>query len=269
MTSLIGSIPSPSFDRVSLGPADVRIYGVAIAVGVAVAFTIARRRYERAGGTADDLGAVLWWAIPAGMIGARAYHLATDWQRYRGRWPDALAIWEGGLGIWGAVAGGALAGWIVARRRGVDFAVLADAVAPAIPVAQAIGRLGNWFNQELYGRPTHLPWGLRIDAEHRPSRFADVATFHPTFLYEGLWNLALAAVLLYAERRWQIGRGRLFALYVAGYTAGRFWIELLRVDPASTVLGVRINVLTSAVVLSGAVAVFVARRPARQARRFA
>lgn len=264
MRSVVSSIPSPSFDRLDLGVLDVRLYGIAIAVGVAVAFTIARRRYGRAGGTDDDLVAVLWWAIPAGVIGARAYHVATDWPRYRGRWADALEIWQGGLGIWGAVAAGGVVAWVVARRRGVDFATLADAVAPALPVAQAIGRLGNWFNQEVYGRPTDLPWALRIDAENRPSRFADVETFHPTFLYEGLWNLALAAALVYAERRWRIGHGRLFALYVIGYTAGRFWIELLRVDPASLVLGVRVNVLTSAVVLVGAVAVFLARRPSRE-----
>lgn len=256
MTAVLASIPSPSFDRISLGLLDIRIYGIAIAVGVAVAYSIARRRYERRGGSGDDLAAVLWWAIPAGVLGARAYHVATDWPRYRGRWWDAIEVWEGGLGIWGAVAGGAVAAWFVARRRGIDFAELADAVAPALAVAQAIGRLGNWFNQELFGRPTDLPWGLRIDPEHRPDRFASEPTFHPTFLYEGFWNLALAALLVAVERRWRIGRGRLFALYVAGYTAGRFWIELLRVDPASRVAGVRVNVLTSAVVLAGAVVVF-------------
>ncbi|MGE0794741.1 MAG: prolipoprotein diacylglyceryl transferase [Microbacteriaceae bacterium] len=260
MTRLLSSIPSPSFDRIALGPLDVRVYGIAIAVGVVAGFSITRRRFERRGGTGDDLVAVLWWAIPAGMLGARAYHVATDWPRYRGRWWDTLEVWEGGLGIWGAVAAGAVAAWVVSRRRGLDFGVLADAAAPALLVAQAVGRLGNWFNQELFGWPTELPWGLRIDPDHRPDRFASEATYHPTFLYEGVWNLALAAALVYAERRWRIGRGRLFALYVAGYTAGRFWIELLRIDAASSLLGVRVNVLTSAVVFTGVVLVFVAGR---------
>lgn len=262
MTTLLASIPSPSIDRLDVGPLELRLYGVMIALGVAAAFAIARRRYERAGGDGDDLDTVLWWAIPAGLVGARLYHLATDWPRYRGRWGDAVEIWEGGLGIWGAVAGGALAAWLVTRRRGLDFGVLADAVAPALPVAQAIGRLGNWFNQELFGRPTDLPWGLAIDPDHRPARFADRETFHPTFLYEGLWNLALAAALVWAGQRWRLRPGQLFALYVAGYTAGRLWIELLRVDPASLVFGVRVNVLTSVVVLTGAAAVFVTRRRA-------
>jgi prolipoprotein diacylglyceryl transferase len=192
----------------------------------------------------------------------------TDWQAYfgpDGNPVDALKIWQGGLGIWGAISLGAIGAWIGARRKGVPLTAVADSCAPGIVVAQAIGRLGNWFNQELYGGPTSLPWGLEIYRRVDPvtgeqdtlTGVADggppIAVVHPTFLYELLWNLAVAAFIVWADRRWRLGRGRVFALYVAGYTAGRFWIELLRTDPATMVFGVRINVITSVVVFLGAV----------------
>jgi prolipoprotein diacylglyceryl transferase len=201
------------------------------------------------------------WGVPAGLVGARLYHVATDYQRFQGRWLHAFAVWEGGLGIWGGVALGALVGWLVARRRGCDATAMLDACAPAIPLAQAIGRVGNWFNQELFGRPSTLPWAVRIDADHRPEQYAAFATFHPTFLYELLWNLFVVGVVLLAERRFRFRRGGLFALYVATYTFGRFWIELLRIDDAHHVLGLRLNDWTSIVVFLAAVAIVVTRRP--------
>lgn len=253
------SIPSPASDAIHFGPLQLRAYGVMIAIGVVVAVAIARRRWVATGGAPDDVAAVAMWAVPAGLVGARLYHVATDWPRFQGRWLHAFAVWEGGLGIPGGLAAGVLVGVWAARRRGLAVAPLLDAVAPAIPVAQAIGRLGNWFNQELFGRPTGLPWGLRIDAEHRPAAFADVATFHPTFLYEALWNLALAAVLILIERRWRLRPGQLFTGYVVGYATGRLWVEALRIDTATRVLGIRINIWVSAAVLAVAVLVLVHR----------
>jgi prolipoprotein diacylglyceryl transferase len=227
---------------------------------VIVAVWIARKRWAAAGGDPGDISDIAVWAVPAGVIGARLYHVLTDLHRFRGRWLHVVAIWEGGLGIPGGVAAGVLAGVVLARRRQLRVPVLLDAVAPAIPVAQAIGRLGNWFNQELYGRPTDLPWALRIDAEHRPSGMADVATYHPTFLYEALWNLALAALLVWVGKRGRVRPGQLFAGYVAGYAAGRLWVEALRIDPATEVLGLRVNLWVSVIVLVAALTVMVVRR---------
>jgi prolipoprotein diacylglyceryl transferase len=196
------SIPSPRNGAIALGPLELRAYGLMIALDVLAAVALARRRWSARGGNPDDITAIAMWAVPAGLVGARLYHVATDWHRFEGRWWHTLAIWEGGLGIPGGLVGGVVAGVWVARRRGLPVAPLLDVAAPAILVAQAIGRFGNWFNQELFGRPTGLPWGLEIDPAHRPPDFADVATFHPTFLYEATWNLALAAVLIAVERRW-------------------------------------------------------------------
>ena len=257
---MLSSLPSPPDSSISLGPLELRAYGVAIAVGVFVAVAIAQRRWRRAGGDPADISSVAAWAVPAGLLGARAYHVLTDWQRFRGRWLHVFAIWEGGLGIPGGLLAGVLVGVWVAHRRRMPVAAALDAAAPAIPVAQAIGRLGNWFNQELFGRPTSLPWGLEIDPSHRPDRYADEPTFHPTWLYEGLWNLALAGVLVWAERRFRLRGGQVFTLYVAGYAAGRFWVESLRADAATTILGLRVNLLVSAVAFAVAMAVFLVRR---------
>ncbi len=224
-----------------------------------MAVWIAQRRWTKTGGDPGDISALAVWAVPAGVVGARLYHVITDLHRFEGRWWHAFAIWEGGLGIPGGVLAGVLAGAFLARRRGLNVPVLLDAVAPAIPVAQAIGRLGNWFNQELYGRPSDLPWALRIDPEHRPSDLPDVATYHPTFLYEALWNLALAALLVWIGKRWRVRPGQLFAGYVAGYAAGRLWVEALRIDPATEVLGLRVNLWVSGVVLVAALAMIVLR----------
>jgi prolipoprotein diacylglyceryl transferase len=252
---LVAAIPSPSENAIHLGPLQLRAYGLAIALGVIAAVAIARRRWAARGGDPADINGIALWAVLAGLVGARAYHVLTDLDRFAGRWWHALAVWEGGLGIPGGLAAGVVAGVVVARRRGLPAAQLLDVVAPAIPVAQAIGRLGNWFNQELFGRPTDLPWGLRIDPDHRPAGYGDVATYHPTFLYEALWNLALAALLIAWERRHPHQRpGRLFALYVAGYALGRLWVEAIRIDPATRLLGLRVNIWTSLAALTGATA---------------
>ena len=235
-----------------------------------MAIWVGNRRWIARGGAPGVVGDIAVWAVPFGIVGARLYHVATDWEMYFGPGADpvdALKIWQGGLGVWGAIAMGALGGWIGAKRRGIPLPPLADALAPGIVLAQAIGRFGNWFNQELFGRPTDLPWGLEIDPEFRPDRYADVETFHPTFLYEALWCVAVALILVWADRRFRMGHGRVFALYVALYTLGRSYIETLRVDPAREVFGLRLNVWTSVVLFAGAVIYIVVSarmRPGRE-----
>jgi len=223
------------------------------------------------GGTPGIILDVAVWAVPFGIVGGRLYHVITDYQLYFGSGGSgivgAMRIWDGGLGIWGAVALGALGAWIGARRAGVLLPPVADAIAPGILVAQAIGRLGNWFNSELFGAPTDLPWGLEIAVQYRPAGYEEFATFHPTFLYEALWLLGSAAVLVWADRRFQLGHGRVFALYVLLYTSGRIWIEGLRIDSAHTVLGLRLNVWTALVVGLGALTYLVVSsrmRPGRE-----
>jgi prolipoprotein diacylglyceryl transferase len=260
----LAAIPSPGDGAVSAGPVELRAYGLMIALGVLAATGLARRRWQARGGDPDDVTAVALWAVPAGLLGARLYHVATDWPRFAGRWWHAGAVWEGGLGVPGGLTVGALAGVWLARRRGLPVARLLDAAAPAIPVAQAIGRLGNWFNQELYGRPTDLPWGLEIDPAHRPAGLGGTATYHPAFLYEATWNLALAAVLVAVDRRWHPPPGALFTGYVAGYACGRLWVESLRIDPATEVLGLRVNLWVSGLVLVAAAVVLVARGAGRR-----
>ncbi|MFG1701929.1 prolipoprotein diacylglyceryl transferase [Nonomuraea sp. M3C6] len=256
----LASIPSPSQGVWYLGIIPIRAYALCIVLGVIVAVWLSERRWRARGG---QKGTIVDIAVPAvifGLIGGRLYHVITDWQTYFGsravKEPyQALFIWEGGLGIWGAIALGAVGVWWSVRRRGISMSAVADTVAPGIAFAQAIGRWGNWFNQELYGSPTTLPWGLEIDANHggEPG-----VLYHPTFLYESLWDLALGFALILAGRRFALRHGRLFALYVAGYTLGRFWIEGLRIDPvggvdhAVTFLGLRINQWTAIVLFVGA-----------------
>ncbi|HET6835332.1 MAG TPA: prolipoprotein diacylglyceryl transferase, partial [Acidimicrobiales bacterium] len=266
---ILASIPSPSDNAIKIGGLELRAYGLAIALGVIAAVWIARRRWAARGGDPDDISRIALWAVLAGLIGARLYHVLTDLDRFEGRWHHAFAVWEGGLGIPGGLIAGVGTGAFIAHRRGLPVAQLLDVVAPALPVAQAIGRLGNWFNQELFGRPTDLPWGLEIDPEHRPAGYLDVATFHPTFLYEALWNLALAGGLVLWERHHPGARpGRLFALYVAGYAVGRTWVEALRIDPAAHLFGVRWNIWMSAIAFFAAVGwlVFDSWRARRQAQ---
>jgi prolipoprotein diacylglyceryl transferase len=251
---ILASIPSPSDNSIKIGGLELRAYGLAIALGVIAAVWISRRRWAARGGDPDDISRIALWAVLAGLIGARLYHVITDHDRFEGRWLHAFAVWEGGLGIPGGLIAGVGVGAYVAHRRGLPVAQLLDVVAPALPVAQAIGRLGNWFNQELFGRPTDLPWGLEIDPAHRPAGYLNVATFHPTFLYEALWNLALAGGLVLWERHHPNSRpGRLFAYYVAGYAVGRAWVEALRIDPATRLFGVRWNIWMSLIAFVGAV----------------
>lgn len=263
-------IPSPSQGVWHLGPVPLRAYAICILLGIFAGYWLGRRRWVARGGSAEVLADVMFWAVPFGLVGARIYHVITDAELYfgAGRDPlDALKIWNGGLGIWGAIAFGALGAWIACRRHKVPFLAVADAMAPGIALAQAIGRFGNYFNQELFGRPTTLPWGLKIDPAHRPEGYAQYETFHPTFLYEALWLLGLIVVLILVDRRYRLGHGRAFALYVAIYCAGRAWIEYLRIDTVNEVGGQRLNIWTSLVlfVLSVGYLVVSARlRPGRE-----
>lgn len=258
--ALAAAIPSPPVGVWYLGPIPVRAYALAILVGIVVGIWITDRRYTARGGPEGATLDVAFWAVPFGIIGGRIYHVITSPDAYFGPGGDpwaAFAIWQGGLGIWGAIAFGAVGALIGLRRKGLRFAPFADSIAPALLVAQAIGRLGNWFNQELFGGPTTLPWGLEIDVVHLPPGYAEGTLFHPTFLYEMLWNLAAAAVLVWADRRFRLGHGRVFWLYVMLYTTGRLWIELVRIDPAELILGLRLNVWTSLIVFAGALVAFV------------
>jgi prolipoprotein diacylglyceryl transferase len=249
------SIPSPGTNIWYLGPFPLRAYALCIIAGIIVGMIIATRRWQARGGTAESLEMVIVVAVPCGIVGARIYHVLTDYQLYfgPGRDPvDALKIWQGGLGIWGAIALAAAGAYVVARRRKIVFPALLDAVAPGILVAQAIGRIGNWFNQELFGRPTTLPWALEIEPRYRAAGFQQFATFHPTFLYELLWNLAVAVVLVVLDRKLRLGHGKVFALYVMLYCAGRFWIEALRIDSVNEIGGFRLNNYTSLIVFLAA-----------------
>jgi prolipoprotein diacylglyceryl transferase len=261
--NVLASIPSPSQGVWELGPFPLRAYALCIIAGIVAAVWLTEKRWIARGGAPGDVLDIATWAVPFGIVGGRIYHVITSPQAYFGEGGDpmrAVAIWEGGLGIWGAIAFGGVGAWIACRRRGIPLPAFGDALAPGLLVAQAIGRLGNWFNQELFGRPTDLPWALEIDAVHRPSEYLDVATFHPAFLYELLWNLAATAVVIWADRRFRLSHGRAFALYVALYCAGRLWIELLRIDDANRFFGIRINVFTAVVVGLLAVAYLVWQR---------
>lgn len=258
MTSseVLAFIPSPAQGVWNLGPIPVRAYALLIVAGIIIAVWFGGKRYVARGGRPGTITDIAIWAVPFGIIGGRLYHVVTDNQLYFG--PDgkglaaAFRIWDGGLGIWGAVALGALGAWIGARRAGVALPPVADAIAPAIALAQAIGRLGNYFNQELFGKPTTVPWALEIDPIHRPAGYEQFATFQPTFLYETLWLLGMVLVLVWADKRFRMGHGRVFALYVLLYCVGRFWIEGLRIDDANVLLGLRLNEWTSILVGLGA-----------------
>ncbi|MEO6989447.1 MAG: prolipoprotein diacylglyceryl transferase [Aquihabitans sp.] len=253
LASLTAFIPAPPFNQI--GP--LHLYGLCIALGVVAAVTLSSRRWEARGGDPDDIATIALWAVPAGVIGSRIYHVATDWKRYQDHWIDAFKITQGGLGIPGGIFFGVLTGVLVARSKHLRLPPLFDVVAPAIPIAQAIGRFGNYFNQEVFGRPTKVPWALEVDPEFRPVRYIEDATFHPTFLYEGLWNVALAFLLIRLDRKRRIRPGQLFTLYILGYAVGRLWVEMLRSDEASLVLGIRINIWMSVIVGLIALLVFV------------
>jgi len=273
-THVLAAFPSPPQGVWHLGPLPVRAYALCIILGIVVACWWGERRWQERGGREGMVLDVALWAVPFGLVGARVYHVCTDWWRYfgdGGNPADALRIWDGGLGIWGGVAGGALGAYLGLRHHGVRaMGAFADSIAPGVILAQGIGRLGNYFNQELYGRPTDVPWALEIYERHDPvygygqtlgsSTGRVLETVHPTFLYELLWNVLVCVVLVVLDRRLRLGHGRVFALYVALYCFGRFWVELLRSDTATHVFGLRINTIVSVVVLLGAV-VYLLRAP--------
>lgn len=272
------SIPSPDQGVWHLGPFPLRAYALAIITGVVVAVWFGEKRWIARGGRAGQIGDIALWAVPFGLIGARVYHVLTDPELYFSNsskpghhWDPvgALEIWHGGLGIWGAIAGGAVGAAIACRRYGIRMRPLMDALAPGLLLAQAIGRWGNYFNQELFGKPTEKPWGLEIARDKRPDGYEEFATFHPTFLYECLWNLGAAGVVVYLDRRLRLGFGRAFALYVMAYCLGRGWIEYLRIDTVNHILGLRLNIWTSILLFSAALAYFVIagrRHPAPHSR---
>ncbi|MGO9380631.1 MAG: prolipoprotein diacylglyceryl transferase, partial [Mycobacterium sp.] len=269
MTMLPTYFPSPPQGVWHLGPLPIRAYALFIITGIVAALVIGDRRWQARGGQRGVIYDIALWAVPFGLVGGRLYHLATDWRTYWGPggagFFAALRIWDGGLGIWGAIALGGVGAWIACRRRGIPLAAFADALAPGLILAQAIGRLGNYFNQELYGRETAMPWGLEIFYRRDPSGYVDphsldgVSTgqlafvVQPTFLYELIWNVLVFVMLIYVDRRFKFGHGRLFALYVAAYCVGRFCVELLRDDTATHIAGIRINMFTSTFVFIGAV----------------
>ena len=248
---MLAYLPSPSTGVWQLGPFPLRAYALAIIAGVVAAVVIGDRRWRARGGEKGLVADVATIAVPSGILGARVYHVITSPAAYLDDPVSALYVWQGGLGIPGGIAGGFLACYVVLRRRGLSFTAFADSVAPGVVVAQAIGRLGNWFNQELFGRPTTLPWGLQIDPDN-PDAVAGAEAYHPTFLYDLLWNLGVAGVLLWADRRWKLGAGKVFALYLGLYALGRLWIESLRIDDANTLAGLRVNHYVMGVVLLGA-----------------
>jgi prolipoprotein diacylglyceryl transferase len=253
-------IASPSSNGLRIGPLFVHAYGLAYVFAVAAAILVIRRRWRRPGGDPDLVGEVALWGFPAGLIGGRIYFLITSWDQLPPHWWGPFAIWQGGLGIWGGIAGGTVAGLWVLRRRlpRADTLRFMDAAAPGLLVAQAIGRIGNYFNQELFGGPTRLPWGLQIDRAHRPTGYEQFATFQPTFLYELIWNLSLAGFLVWLGHRRRIRAPGLFALYVAGYSGFRIFEELLRVDPAHRILGLRLNFYVASLLCVAGLTWFVA-----------
>ncbi|WP_223163704.1 prolipoprotein diacylglyceryl transferase [Nocardioides humilatus] len=280
---LAATIPSPSNGVWHLGSVPIRGYALCIILGIIAAIWIGERRWVARGGRPGDVQDIAIWAVPFGIVGARLYHVATDWQRYFGDGQNpvtALYVWRGGLGIWGGVALGAVGAYVGCRAKGIKFLPMADTLAPGVLIAQALGRWGNWFNQELYGRPTDLPWGLEIDRDHWPTEcdypkgsgtctFEVGTTFHPTFLYECLWNIGAFALVIYLERRFKLGFGRVMAVYVMAYTLGRGWIEYLRIDDVQleNVLGLRFNVWTSIILFTAAAIYFVVsskRHPGRE-----
>ncbi|MGW7573739.1 prolipoprotein diacylglyceryl transferase [Streptomyces sp. NPDC054765] len=262
-------IPSPSVGVVHLGPIPLRGYAFCIIIGVFVGVWLGNKRWVQRGGRSGTVADIAVWAVPFGLVGGRLYHVVTTYEPYfgpNGHPLDAFKVWEGGLGIWGAVALGAVGAWIGCRRRGIPLPAYADALAPGLALGQAIGRWGNWFNQELYGKPTDVPWALKISSDPAIGRVG--GTYHPTFLYECLWCIGVAALVIWADKRFRLGHGRAFALYVAAYCAGRAWIEYMRVDEAHHILGLRLNVWTALIVFILAIAYLVIsakKAPGREA----
>ncbi len=266
---LLASIPSPSSGEVHVGGVALHAYGVMLLLGILGAVWLTGRRWTRRGGDWDLVFRVAMWGVAGGVIGARLYHVVTSWSEVPDpKWQGVFEIWRGGLGIWGGILGGVLAGAIVVHRSGNSIYRFMDAVAPGLLLAQAIGRWGNYFNQELFGKPTDLPWGLAIDVQNRPQQYISSTTFHPMFLYESLWCLLGVGVLLLVDRRFRIRPPGLFALYVAWYTAFRTYEETLRIDPSHEYFGQRLNFWVSIGVFVLAVIAFVwAQRRSDEPRR--
>lgn len=237
------AIPSPSFNTIPFWPRPLTLYGLCIAIGIVTAALMSRPRLKERGLDPDLMADLLVWVVPAGVIGGRIYHLITD-QVEPSRW---LQIWKGGLGIPGAIALGTVAAYIFSRHHKIDWRLIFDSIIPGVIMAQAIGRWGNWFNQELYGRPTDLPWGLIIDRPIAP--YEPGQTFHPTFLYESIWNVAVCFLLIWIDRKKILKPGRLVWAYVALYAIGRLWIETIRIDTANTIAGLRVNIWVMSILL--------------------
>lgn len=255
-------IPTPSSSTLELGLFTIHYYALCILLGIFVAIWVTKRRYLALGGNPSDISDLAIYVIPAGVIGGRIYHVITSPQKYFSEGGSPIAvfkIWEGGLGIWGAIGFGALAAFIYYEKRNTSltFAQLADSIAPALLLAQAIGRFGNWFNGELFGRPTEVFWALEIPPENRPTGFENYVTFHPTFLYEAIWCSIVAILIMRSSYFRKIsGTGAVFIFYAASYSLGRLFIEMIRIDEANRILGLRLNIWVSAAILIGASALF-------------
>ena len=263
------SIPSPSTGVLYLGPIPLRAYSLFIILGIFLAIWLGNKRWIEKGGKLGTVSDVALFAVPFGIIGGRIYHVATDYEKYFGdgkNFVDIFKIWNGGLGIWGAIFFGGVGAWIGCRFYKIYLPPFADAIAPGIIFAQAIGRMGNYFNQELFGKPTNLIWGLEIDEKFRPFGYEMFQTFHPTFLYELIWNIFVGFLLIYLDRKYRIGHGRLFSLYVVFYSLGRLFVENLRIDEARQILGLRFNVWTCLVVILGGLVYFVLSNKLRPGR---
>ena len=249
MAALLASIPSPSSGTLDIGPLPpIHMYGLTLLLAIGACVWLTGVRWTRQGGDWDLIFRVAVWGVAAGIVGARAYHDVTSWNEVPDQWWGVFAVWKGGLGVWGGILFGVLAGAVVVRRSGRSVRLMMDAVAPGLLLAQGIGRFGNWWNQELFGKPTDLPWGLKIDPEHRVAGYLADSTFHPTFLYEFLYDSLMVGVLLLVGARFRIKPPGLFALYVSVYTFGRFFEELLRIDPAHHLAGLRVNAWVSILV---------------------
>ncbi len=257
---LLAYISSPSTNGFEVGPFTIHLYGLTILLAIVAAVLLIGYRWRKLGGDWDLVLRAALWGVLAGLVGARAYHLVTSWDQdptIHAHWWGPFAIWKGGLGVWGGILFGCIAGAIVVKRAGVSVLLFMDVAAPGLLLAQGIGRWGNYFNQELYGKPTTLPWGLKIDPEHRVQGYQQYSTFHPTFLYEFIWDLLMVVVLIVVGNRFRIRPPGLFALYVASYCAFRTYEETLRIDPAHTFLGQRVNFWVSLVLFVVSVAFFI------------
>ena len=251
-------IPSPHTGVVHIGPLQLHMYGLTLLVAILACVWLTGHRWKAMGGEWDLVTRVAVWGVAFGVVGARLYHDITSWSEVpTPKWQGIFEVWKGGLGIWGGILFGALAGAVVVRRSGADVSKFLDAAAPGLLLAQGIGRIGNWWNQELYGKPTKLPWGLEISVAHRPLQYLDRATFHPTFLYELIWDFIGVGMLLYVSRRYTIRPPALFSLYIAWYCFGRIFEELLRIDPSHHIAGLRLNAWVSIILFCGSTTYFI------------